>query len=227
VAAANYIAKTQSGNSQLITTNTATSGSPKYLGLYDSAVGDSAMIGHYYYPLLGYSLPCVGNITGSVTQSPLVFVQMTSNGATANPFMTALTNGTLLVNSLASTNGPVYVNNGILTTTNPSDERLKTNIADISFGLHEILQLRPVSYNWGNASADPTETSYGFIAQEVQEVIPELVSVYDYREPFAEEGVERFGLNKEGIYAGLVAAIQELNTKIEDLTAEVNALKGA
>lgn len=226
-AATNYIAKTQLGNSQLITTNTATSGNPKYLGLYDSVVGDSTMVGHYYYPLLGYSLPCIGNITGSITQSPLVFVQMTSNGATANPFMSALTDGTLLVNSLTSTNGPVYVNGGILTTTNPSDERLKINIADISFGLHEILQLRPVSYNWNNTSADPTETSYGFIAQEVQEVIPELVSVYDHREPFAEEGVERFGLNKEGIYAGLVAAIQELNAKVEDLTAEVNALKGA
>ena len=214
---------------QTITTGTPTTTTPGYLRISNPLSSSySVESGIYYAPTPSTYLAYLGPYAATGTSSarpPLVFLQRW--GSTTSPFMSAQPSGEVLVNSLSTSNGTVYVNNGILTRTDPSDERLKINIADISFGLHEILQLRPVSYNWNNAYADPTETSYGFIAQEVQEVIPELVSVYDHREPFAEEGVERFGLNKEGIYAGLVAAIQELNAKIEDLTAEVNALKGA
>jgi len=129
---------------------------------------------------------------------------------------------------LGAVNGPVYVNNGVLTTTNPSDARLKTNITDLTFGLKEIVALRPVSFTWATTASDPTKVSYGFIAQEVQRAIPELVSEYEHKEdPYAQDAAIRLGLNKEGIYVGLVAAIQELNAKIETLQAEVDALKGA
>lgn len=106
--------------------------------------------------------------------------------------------------------GLVYSSSGFLTSTNPSDSRLKDNITDLQYGLNEILKLRPVSYNWKNDNINQGK-QFGFIAQEVQEVMPELVKEFE-----TEDG-ERLGLDKEGIYAALVNAIKELKAEIEIL----------
>lgn len=66
----------------------------------------------------------------------------------------------------------VYATNGTIQT---SDERLKTNIANLDIGLEEIMQLRPVSYDWTSGNNDTRKV--GLIAQEVQSLIPELVRV--------------------------------------------------
>ena len=60
-----------------------------------------------------------------------------------------------------------------------SDRRLKTNIQTISNALDKIDSLNPVSYDW-NKSMNQSETrdkGYGFIADEVQEVFPELIQI--------------------------------------------------
>ena len=111
--------------------------------------------------------------------------------------------------------GIVYSNSGVLTSTNPSDSRLKDNITDISWGLAQINQLRPVSYNWKNDQANQG-TQYGFIAQEVQSVMPELVKTFK-----GEDDVEYLGLDKEGIYATLVKAIQELKAEVDSLKQQL------
>jgi hypothetical protein len=111
--------------------------------------------------------------------------------------------------------GLVYSNGGALTSTNPSDSRLKDDITDLQYGLNEILKLRPVSYNWKNDNINQGK-QFGFIAQEVQEVMPELVKEFE-----TEEG-ERLGLDKEGIYAALVNAIQEQQKQIEELKKLIN-----
>ncbi len=116
-------------------------------------------------------------------------------------------------NSLGT--GTVFSNAGTLTNINPSDERLKENITDLGYGLNEILQLRPVSYNWINDNANQG-TQFGFIAQEVQEIMPELINEFTITED--DEEVVRLGLDKEAIFVTLVNAIKELN-------AEINVLK--
>ena len=127
----------------------------------------------------------------------------------ASSVVLALTaSGNVLVPTLGT--GLVYSNNGTLTSTNPSDERLKDNIVSLNYGLNEILKLRPVSYNWKNDNINQGK-QFGFIAQEVQEVMPELVK------EFKTEYGERLGLDKEGIYAALVNAIQEQQKQIEEL----------
>ena len=114
--------------------------------------------------------------------------------------------------------GTVYSNGGTLTNTNPSDERLKDNIKSISWGLNEIMQLRPVEYNWKDDKTNQGK-QYGFIAQEVQAIIPDLVK--EFTIPANEEkGIEetkRLGLEKDGIYAALVKAIQELEARLKTL----------
>jgi hypothetical protein len=55
-----------------------------------------------------------------------------------------------------------------------SDARLKKDIKDGSYGLSDLLKLRPVTYRWKDSS-DEAEHN-GFIAQEVQKVFPASVS---------------------------------------------------
>jgi hypothetical protein len=112
-------------------------------------------------------------------------------------------NGNCFVASLGT--GIVYSNGGTLTSTNPSDERLKDNIENIGWGLEEILKLRPVSYTWKNDTINQGK-QYGFIAQEVQKIMPDLVKQGEY-----------LGLDKEAIFTTLVKAIQELKQEIDTL----------
>ena len=109
----------------------------------------------------------------------------------------------LNVDSLGT--GLVYSNGGTLTSTNPSDRNLKTEITDLNYGLNEIMQLRPVSYLWKNDTINQGK-QFGFIAQEVQEVMPEIVKDGEY-----------LGLDKEAIFVTLINAIKELNNKITQL----------
>jgi len=143
-------------------------------------------------------------------QGPLKF------GNASSVVLVLTASGTVLVPTLGT--GLVYSNNGTLTSTNPSDRRLKDSIMDLQYGLSDILKLRPVSYLWKNDKINQGK-QFGFIAQEVQEVMPELVKEFK-----TEEG-ERLGLDKEGIYAALVKAIQEQQVQIKELQKEVELLK--
>jgi hypothetical protein len=120
--------------------------------------------------------------------------------------------------------GTVYSNGGVLTNTNPSDERLKDSIETLGWGLEEVMALRPVSFDWKNNRTNQGR-QYGFIAQEVQSVMPELVTEFETVD--GDETVTRLGLEKDGIYAALVKAIQEQQTMIADLQAKVAALEAS
>ena len=68
----------------------------------------------------------------------------------------------------------VYAANGTIQT---SDARLKSNVTNLNYGLSDIVKLRPVSFTW---TAQPEQgTKLGFIAQEVQTIMPETVTVGD------------------------------------------------
>ena len=94
----------------------------------------------------------------------------------------------------------------------PSDITLKTNIKPLEGALDKITKLKGVSFTW----KEDTETSkltgikddIGFIAQQVQEVLPDLVRKND-------NGL--LSLRDKGITALLVEAIKELKTEVEDL----------
>jgi hypothetical protein len=124
-----------------------------------------------------------------------------------------ITNGGNVVIANLGT-GLVYSNSGTLTSTNPSDERLKDDITDLQYGLNEILQLRPVTYLWKNDTINQGK-QFGFIAQEVQEIMPDLVKEFDTKH--GDEEVVRLGLDKEAIFVAMVNAIKELKAEIEIL----------
>ena len=85
--------------------------------------------------------------------------------------------GVSTVNASATleVNGDVYATNMYLS----SDARYKTNVQDLLQALETVLQLRGVKHNWTTAKVNgktfSPETTLGFIAQEVEQHLPELV----------------------------------------------------
>ena len=59
---------------------------------------------------------------------------------------------------------------------------------------------------------------YGFIAQEVQPIMPDLVRIIS-------NGNDKLGLESEGIYVAMVNAIKELSAEIDILKQEIINLK--
>ena len=86
-----------------------------------------------------------------------------------------------------------------------SDARLKKNIENISYGLDTVMGLRPVLYNW-NSETDGTTKSLGFIAQEVEVLVPKLILTDD-------DNMK--SLNSIGMVPILTKAIQEMNLNLD------------
>ena len=93
-----------------------------------------------------------------------------------------------------------------------SDRRQKENISDITYGLNEVMKLRPVTHTWLNGHS--SKVSIGLIAQEVEEVLSELVSTSMDGE------TDIKALDYNGIIPVLIKSIQELNKKIEILESK-------
>ncbi|MCU0653090.1 MAG: tail fiber domain-containing protein [Candidatus Pacebacteria bacterium] len=93
------------------------------------------------------------------------------------------------------------------TITCSSDSRLKKNIESLSYGLNEVMALRPVAFNW-NSQVDGADKNMGFVAQEVEGVLPRLVTV----DP---DGYKSLSL--VGMVPVLAKAIQDQQKEIEAL----------
>ena len=92
-----------------------------------------------------------------------------------------------------------------------SDARLKDDIETIDDGLEKVLQLRGVSY----IKKDSGRREVGVIAQEVEEVIPEVVRTN-------EDGIK--SVSYGNMVSVLIEAVKELTEKVESLESEVREL---
>jgi hypothetical protein len=91
---------------------------------------------------------------------------------------------------------------------NVSDKRLKENIKNIDYNATEkLMQLVPKSYNMIN---HPDTKRSGFIAQEVKEILPDLITGTETNE-------EYLGLDYNGLLSIAVKAIQELKSENDTL----------
>ena len=126
-----------------------------------------------------------------------------------------------------------------------SDERLKENVVDLTLGLDEVNALRPVTFDWKASDIDDIPNNrYGFIAQEVESVIPTMISTQpSTRIDFDEEGEEITvpnvitlddgteisewkSIDEKPLVYMLVKAVQELSAKVDSLTARIEVLEG-
>ncbi len=112
-----------------------------------------------------------------------------------------------------------------------SDERLKTGIEDLDYGLDEIMRLHPVSYE--RTDRPWMGKNVGLIAQEVREVISEAVPTQTYTvldEETGEMGYvdnEYLSIDYTDMVPVLIKAMQEQQAQIEELKAEIEQLKEA
>ena len=94
---------------------------------------------------------------------------------------------------------------------NNSDVKVKRDIEPLAYGLDEICQLRPVSFNW-KTIANP-QKSIGLIAQEVQPVIKEVV----FDNPAND--ASRLGIAYTNLIPVLINAVKELAERLKALEA--------
>ena len=102
---------------------------------------------------------------------------------------------------------------GVVTATDfdaTSDIRLKTNIKPIDDPLAKVVQIEGVSFNW----KEDNKAALGVIADQVQEIIPELV-----------RGDDPKTVNYNGFIGLLIEAVKEQQTQIDNLNERLSKLE--
>lgn len=194
----------------------ANSGTTQYAGPVFSASSTSVIDGNTVatsYSGISFDLtPIVvvslggGNYSGSVYTDVLKFYSAATLDFTGRTIWVDVSGITrterLIITNLGSGPGVLDVGidaNGFLVN-NASDIKLKENIRPINNALSKVLALSGVKYEWKNKDSGGYGDKLGFIAQEVEKVLPELVY---------ESGGYK-GVHYKDTTALLVEAIKEL-----------------
>jgi hypothetical protein len=105
-----------------------------------------------------------------------------------------------------------------VTAISTSDRRLKDNIIDETDGLAFVMRMRPRTYEMRD---QPGKRYHGFIAQEIKGIITDVTDC-----TVIENDNGMLGVDYNGLESIIVKAIQQLNDKIEELDARINAASG-
>jgi len=142
---------------------------------------------------------------GSGSKIPLALLTgITTDGFTA-----------VSLQNQAGQQGAIVVNTSSVAYNTSSDYRLKENVNYTFDALDRVAQLKPARFNF---IADADTTVDGFLAHEVQDIVPEAVSG-------EKDGEQMQGMDYGRITPLLVKAIQEQQTLIESLTARIETLE--
>jgi hypothetical protein len=158
-----------------------------------------------------FSALCNGDVLIGTTSSPSPYGRVTIRSINSGlTIQDATTNG---YRAIYPQSGALYFYNGTNegylssggTWVNASDVTLKKDVKEIEYGIAEVMKLKP---KWYKMIEDDLE-QIGFIAQDVEEVLPELVST-------SQRGMK--GLSYGQLTAVLTKAIQEQQAQIEELS---------
>jgi Chaperone of endosialidase len=115
-----------------------------------------------------------------------------------------------------------------------SDARLKTNVRQIEGALENLERIRGIAFEWAETKSPnalggvPGEPSIGVIAQEVEEVFPEVVSTYGEPDPEDKEEYKDYkAVDYSGLTSVLIEAVKELKAQNEALRSRIEALERA
>jgi hypothetical protein len=175
-----------------------------------------------------------GEVSGAGTSNIGVFG--TANGATNNY-------GVYGASSVGPSSYAVYAAGNIYATGNidntshvfgPSDRKLKRNISPMRPALHQIMKLNPSTYYFRKEEFPsmnfPEGLQYGLIAQEVEEIFPELVGQTVNPGPIDEQGKSTGestaykSLDYISLIPILIKGMQEQQAEILELESEVEKL---
>ena len=189
----------------------------KFVGPLANALSNGSFVNSFTYN--GTSAATISiNATNVNTQSTVVArdtngnfsagtitASLNGNASTATTATTATTADTLSGSASINTTGNITASNiNATTVTTTSDIRLKSDIRNLENSLDKVCQLRGVQYRLN----DSENINIGMIAQEVESIIPEVVT----------EDKDGFkGLQYQNIVSLLVESIKELKKEIEIL----------
>jgi hypothetical protein len=194
--------KTIAASSNTITglTNTNLSGTAGITNanLANSTISGVALGGSLNVLSFGSYLTAAGSYNGSTART--VSIAATSIN-TANTLIARDINGDFTAGTINCSNliASFDINSA-------SDINLKTNIETVENAVETVNKLRGVSFDWKETG----KSSYGVIAQELEEVLPELVNIAEIK-----------SVNYNGIISVLIEAVKELSAEIEELKKKI------
>ena len=109
--------------------------------------------------------------------------------------------------------GAISTSGSATTYSTSSDQRLKTNVEPAGSAIQSILDFPVDQFDW---ISDGSHQDFGAVAQKVQPIIPEMVSV-----PADED--EMWGIDWSKAVPRLIKTIQELSAELNELKTKVNA----
>lgn len=115
-------------------------------------------------------------------------------------------------------------------TINTSDRRAKTNIEPIAYGLNEVLAMNPVQFQW--KERPERGEKLGLIAQELLELVPEVVKTHEFEATDENGSLEKKLLERYGVYYTdlipiLIKAMQEQQKQIDTQKQRIQELTAA
>ena len=156
-----------------------------------------------YIPTI--TVDAAGRLTGA-SETAVVFTTITDDNATnATRYInfTSATSGSLSAIGTATSKLTFNPSTGVVSATNftaSSDERLKTDIATVTNALETLNSLRGVTFSWKENGLK----SMGVIAQEVEQILPELVTEVD--------GTKK--VYYDNFVGLLIEAVKELSSRV-------------
>lgn len=202
---------------QLNVLNTANAVNATYLGVQNTSSTSGIGISLYNNAATGqpqYGLMFAGTATfgtfGSVTADWATYFTMDSTANRGWIFRDTV-NG----NKASISNGGVATFAGDVVAYGSSDKELKDNITPIENALEKVKQIGGYSFDWNDKQDTYTGHDVGVIAQEIEAVLPEVVTTRD-------TGFK--AVKYEKIVPLLIECIKEQQTQIEELKELVNQL---
>jgi hypothetical protein len=182
----------------------------------------------------GYTRLVVNNAFGNPAFSAM---EIYSQPNSSNASLKISNGGANIINGLSSNGGYALQLGGTLycssagtfagdVTANASDNRLKTNIKNIDSPLEKISKINGIYFNWNKkakeiADKNTERREVGLIAQEINEILPEIVSIAPFdrenSEGGSKSGENYLTIQYEKVVPLLVECIKELKFEIEEL----------
>jgi hypothetical protein len=130
-------------------------------------------------------------------------------------------NGKVQVDDLTQAGGGSAVLSalGVLTTVS-SSIRYKENVRGYEEVLGKLMQLEPVRFTWKANTATPGMDDFGFIAEDVHKIIPDMTT-------YEKDGKTIRGVKYEKLPILLIKAIQQQQKEIGELKARLAKLEMA
>lgn len=178
----------------------------------DITTGNASISAHGYLPKLSGTTTTYlrGDGTWQTVTGGATLSNDTSTNATYYPTFATATSGAMTTAKVSSTKLQFNPSTGTLSSTifnSLSDRNFKKNILNLQDSLAVVKQLQGVSFEF----TESNQKSYGFIAQDVENVIPDVVTTNS-------DGIKT--LNYDAIIPFLCESIKQLSERIEFLENE-------